>query len=84
MSWKKQEMLASHLESIQQKMETKEITPQIRNEEIEIGYNIFKEQREDKEQWRLKSRSLWLKVGDKKTSYFHHQGKIRGKRNKVT
>jgi hypothetical protein len=34
--------------------------------------------------WRLKSRSLWLHAGDKKTTFFHRQAKARRWRNQIT
>ena len=37
----------------------------------------------EEETWRLKSRSLWLKSGDRNTRFFHRQTKARLWRNKV-
>ena len=37
----------------------------------------------EEEEARLKSRSLWLKTGDKNTSFFHNTMKIRRARNQI-
>jgi hypothetical protein len=37
----------------------------------------------EEKEWRLKSRALWLQVGDKNTSFFHKQAKARQHRNNV-
>jgi hypothetical protein len=39
--------------------------------------------RHEEEYWRLKSRSLWLKVGDRNISFFHQQFKTRLSRNHI-
>jgi hypothetical protein len=39
--------------------------------------------REEEEYWRQKSRSLWLKAGDKNTNFFHKQAEARKQFNSV-
>eukprot|EP00253_Pinus_taeda_P008759 PITA_08759 len=39
--------------------------------------------RNEEEYWRLKSRSLWLKGGDRNTSFFHRQFRARLSRNHI-
>ena len=43
-------------------------------------YNYF---RSEEEYWRLKSCSLWLKAGDRNTTYFHRQYRARLSRNHI-
>ena len=40
--------------------------------------------RNEEETLRLKSRSLWLKAGDKNTAYFHRQCRLRTSRNHIS
>eukprot|EP00253_Pinus_taeda_P004596 PITA_04596 len=40
--------------------------------------------REEETKWRVKSRKLWLKEGDKNTTYFHKQATARKTRNNVS
>eukprot|EP00253_Pinus_taeda_P017813 PITA_17813 len=40
--------------------------------------------RDEEVKWRLKSRQLWLREGDKNTSYFHKQATVRKARNTVS
>lgn len=58
-------------------MEGLYITPKILNKEAALQRNTHHSFRQEEEFWRLKSRSLWLKAGDRNTSFFHHQYKAR-------
>lgn len=51
--------------------------------EKEIFWEIYRENRKEDEEARLKSISLWLKAGDKNTSFFHNTMKIRRARNQI-
>ena len=51
--------------------------------EKEIFWEIYRENRKEEEEVRLKSRSLWLKAGDKNTSFFNNSMKIRRARNQI-
>jgi len=44
----------------------------IQNEK-DISTQIFNLSGQEENLWRLKFRSIWLKVGDSNTSYFHKQ-----------
>ena len=45
------------------------------------SYQTF---RYEKEELRLKSRSLWLQAGDKNSAYFHRQCRLRISRNHIS
>eukprot|EP00253_Pinus_taeda_P012315 PITA_12315 len=45
--------------------------------EIELQKEVHRASREEEEYWRQKSRMLWLKSGDKNTSFFHKQAEAR-------
>ena len=77
------EKLKSKLEKIQTKLENEEITPQIREEEAILQKKYTKVVWLEEEYWRLTSRSLWLKSGDRNTNFFHKQAKVRLVKNKV-
>jgi len=51
--------------------------------EKEIFWEIYREDKKEEEELRLKSRSLWLKAGDKNTYFFHNSMKIRRARNQI-
>jgi len=72
------------LETLQIGMEGLHITPEILNKEAAFQRNIHQSFRREEEHWRLKSRSLWLKAGDRNTSFFHRQYKARLSRNHIT
>lgn len=72
------------LETLQIGMESLHITPEILNKEVAYRRNIHQAFRREEEYWRLKSCSLWLKAGDRNTSFFHRQYKARLSRNHIT
>ena len=51
--------------------------------EEELQVNLHKACIREEEFWRLKSRSLWLQVGDKNTSFFHKQTQARRNFNSI-
>jgi len=66
-----------HLESHQLALENKEITQQDLLKEEQLQRQWYKSCRDEESYWRKNSRSLWLKEGDRNTSYFHKQVEAR-------
>jgi hypothetical protein len=71
------------LQALQSDMEHKDITTELLDEEVKEQRTTFQSFRREEEYWRLKSRSLWLKAGDRNTSYFHRQYRARLSRNHI-
>lgn len=61
--------------------ENKEESKQDYLQEKEIFLQIYKQNRKEEEESRMKSRCLWLKSGDKNTNFFYNTMKIRRERN---
>ena len=68
---------------MQEEKENKEEDKQDYLKEKELFWEIYRQNRKEEEELRLKSRYLWLKVGDKNTIFFHNTMKIRRARNKI-
>ena len=71
------------MDSMQAEKEGKEERKQDYLKEKEIFWEIYRENREEEEEARLKSIILWLKAGDKNTLFFHNNMKIRRARNQI-
>jgi hypothetical protein len=68
---KERQSRLSELTDIQRIIENEEVTQEALNREKEAYQNLHSAMRREEEHWRLKSRSLWLRVGDSNTSFFH-------------
>lgn len=71
------------LEEIQFELEEKDIYPMDLDKEKSAQRKTYCSFRSEEEYWRLKSRSLWLKAGDRNTTYFHRQYRARLSRNHI-
>ena len=58
-------------------MENEEITFNLISQEKYLNHKILNATRCEEEEWRMKSRKIWLKGGDSNTYYFHKQTKSR-------
>ena len=54
-------------------MENKDITSQDLEKEQASQFNSFRAFRQEEEYWRLKFHSLWLRVGDRNTTFLQWQ-----------
>jgi hypothetical protein len=73
----KRQEAQKHLEDHQLEMEGQETTQEILENEDHLQRTWHQACREEERYWKHKSRSLWLKAGDKNTSYFHKQVEAR-------
>ena len=71
------------LQSLYQKLEESQVTEEDIVQERKLTSILHKVNKWEEEQWRLKSRSLWLKSGDQNTSHFHKQAKARLIKNRI-
>lgn len=58
-------------------LENTEVTQDLLQREIDLQKDFHKASREEEENWRQKSRALWLQAGDKNTSFFHKHAEAR-------
>ena len=61
-----------------------EITPTSLEKEKKCQFNSFQYFRREEEYWKLKSRSTWMKVVDRNTSFFHKQCRARLSKNHIS
>eukprot|EP00253_Pinus_taeda_P026540 PITA_26540 len=71
-------------EELQKKIEVVGLSQQDKESEKILYTQLSQTLRDEEVKWRLKSRQLWLREGDKNTSYFHKQATVRKARNTVS
>lgn len=79
----KRKEAVTQLEEIQFDLEEKDIHSMDLDQEKIAQRNKYCSFRSEEEYWRLKSRSLWLKAGDRNTTYFYKQFRARLSRNHI-
>jgi hypothetical protein len=77
------EKCKKQLEELKENMEFKEINNSHISQEKEFFQKYMKALHNEEMVWRLKSRVLWLQVGDKNTSFFHKHTKARQHKNSM-
>eukprot|EP00253_Pinus_taeda_P005679 PITA_05679 len=75
--------VVNQLEDLQGEMEEKDISAMDLDNEKTAQRKTYNSFRIEEEYWRIKSRSLWLKAGDRNTKYFHRQYRARLSRNHI-
>jgi len=72
-----------NLEEINLEIEAKEVQPGHLEKEKTYFHKWLKAFHNEERECRLKSRALWLKAGDKNTTFFHKRAKARQHRNTI-
>ncbi|MCY6488191.1 hypothetical protein, partial [Actinobacillus pleuropneumoniae] len=75
--------LQIELEKIQTNMDNGEETREMQTKENDLYWEIYQSNQREEEIWRIKSRSLWIQVGDKNTTFFRNKTKARRTRNHI-
>lgn len=64
-------------------MEEGEVTKENQLKEKQIHWEIYKNNINEEETWRLKSINLWIQVGDHNTTFLHNTTKMRNIKNHI-
>lgn len=64
--------------------ENEEITKEILGKEADLQQKLLKASSVEEEYWRTKYRRLWLKAGDRNSSFFHKQSQVRKNFNSIS
>ena len=59
------------------------VTQDLINAEIDLQKALHKALRREEQYWRIKARCLWLKEGDKNTSFFHKHAEAQKNYNSI-
>ena len=71
------------MEKWNQEKESQQTSEEEQVQEKEIFTELYRQNKIEEEELRQKSRCLWLKAGDKNTSFFHNNIKLRRAGNQI-
>lgn len=80
---KRNEKLIKNMETTQETKEQQEEAKESQLQENKIYWEIYREDRVEEDEWRLKSHNLLLKAGNKNTTLFHNLTKMQRVINQV-
>lgn len=80
---KKRAELHRQMEQWNQEKEDNQLTKEDQSQENEMFRELYKQNRVEEEEQRQRSRCLWLGAGDKNTSFFHNNIKIKRAINQI-
>lgn len=80
---KKKNDLLEEMESWHKEKEQTQHSAEDLEKEKNMYKELYRQNRVEEEEQRMKSRCLWLKAGDKNTSFFHNNVKTRRARNQI-
>eukprot|EP00253_Pinus_taeda_P018186 PITA_18186 len=80
---KKKNDLLVEMESWHKEKEQTQYTAEDLEKEKNLYKELYRQNRVEEEEQRMKSRCLWLKAGDKNTSFFHNNVKTRRANNQI-
>jgi len=75
--------LQDKLEKWNKEKESQQVTEQDKAQEAELFAALYQQNRNEEEEFRQKSICLWIQAGDKNTTFFHNNLKIRRVGNQI-
>lgn len=72
------------LKNLHSTIEKRRFQQEDKSHEDKLYGQIYHINREEEQKWRIKSRQLWLKGGDKNTTFFHKQTTVQKIKNIIT
>lgn len=72
------------LKNVHRIIDSQGTSQDILTQEKDLYWQLHNMNRKEEEKWRLKSRNLWLQVGDKNTTFFHKQHTVRKAKNNIS